>query len=140
MRRTIVTAFAAAAMCAAGAAALPPPAWTNFTTPSGNISCMFLAPPLASRPLVRCDIRSGLHPAPASTRCEFDWGAMELGSTGKGRPGCISDTIAIRNAHPLVYGRTWRRGAFSCTSTVDGLTCRRGTHGFFLSRASWRAF
>ena len=38
------------------------------------------------------------------------------------------------------YGKTWRRNGDRCVSRSTGLTCRRGAHGFFLSRDSQRYF
>jgi hypothetical protein len=135
--RTAFLAAAVALSVPASAAHAAAPS-TVFQTPSGNIACAYEPKSAFGPALVRCDIRSQLHPAPTGRRCEFDWGAMEIGVTGSGRPGCISDTVAQQNAPVLAYGKTWRRGGFVCTSQADGLTCRRGAHGFFLSRASWR--
>jgi hypothetical protein len=61
-------------------------------------------------------------------------------ATGRPRWGCHGDT-ALRSGHALRYGATWRSGAFTCTSRLNGLTCtNRAGHGFFLSRQSYRTF
>lgn len=40
----------------------------------------------------------------------------------------------------LAYGSTWRKRGYVCQSRTAGLTCRRGAHGFFLSRERQRLF
>jgi hypothetical protein len=40
----------------------------------------------------------------------------------------------------LAHGRTWSRSGYTCRSRTSGLTCRRGAHGFFLSRKRQRYF
>ena len=140
MRRVHLAAATALAAAAASSPAAPAEAsGTAFQTPSRNIACAYEPKSAFGPALLRCDIRSQLHPVPTG-RCEFDWGAMDLGLTGKGRAGCISDTIARQDAPVLGYGKTWRHGGFVCTSRANGLTCRRGAHGFFLSRESWRGW
>jgi lipoprotein-anchoring transpeptidase ErfK/SrfK len=41
----------------------------------------------------------------------------------------------------LSYGKTWKGSVFTCTSRLNGVTCKnRAGHGLFVSRQSWRAF
>jgi len=108
----------------------------GFQTPSGNIHCLYSSQPA----YLRCDIRSGLRPAPRG-RCQLDWTGLELGPRGRGRPSCAGDTVVDRRRRTLAYGRRFERGGFACVSRRIGLRCtNRAGHGFFLSRQSWRAF
>ena len=72
--------------------------------------------------------------------------------TGKARPitlgnddslpisGYNGEGRAYSKRPVLGYGKTWKRSGFTCVSRSTGLTCRRGSHGFFLSRESRRLF
>jgi hypothetical protein len=67
-------------------------------------------------------------------------------ATGRAHaPSCAGDPgpfLGLKvGARVLGYGKTWSDGGLRCSSAFIGLTCRnkRG-HGFFLSRAHWRAF
>jgi len=114
-----------------------------FHTPSKNIYCGYVNYPGYGGPFIRCDIRSGLKPIPPRPKgCDFDWSTtVILTGTGKGRVGCVSDSIYNSHARTLAYGVIWRGGGFTCTSRVTGLTCTNAQrHGFFLSRERWRVF
>ena len=125
----LVLADASRATVAAGPAA--------FSTPSGNIGCVYF------EPVLRCDIRNGLSPKaarPAGCPSYTDWGqGLTLGPKSAGVV-CAGDTaLGARNAIP--YGQVWRRDGLTCWSRVTGLTCKNARgHGFFLSRQSWRRF
>ena len=102
--------------------------------PSRNIGCLF-----AFRQL-RCDILSGLDPAPAEA-CEFDWVGVDIGVTGAAAANCGSDTVYDADAPTLEYGSTWTRGGITCESEESGLTCTNGDgSGFTLARGSWSVF
>ena len=140
----VLMARAAAALLVATAALLAGTASASaaidtFRTPSGNIGCVY-----DSRPAyLRCDIRSGLRPAPARPKgCALDWGlSLNMGRTSRARTTCAGDTALDPRARVLRYGSTWRRGPFSCTSRTAGLTCRNAAgHGWFMSRQRWRRF
>ena len=73
-------------------------------------------------------------------------GVVRLGPSGRARTVAsgndlllviggydLRDETVTRRA-VLRYGRTFRSGGYSCTSRSTGLSCRRGAHGFFLSR------
>ncbi len=110
-----------------------------FQTPSKNIGCVYVKPFAATdKPYLRCDIGGGLHPLPPRPKsCDLDWGyGYQLaGATGRAAPFCAGDTARDPKAPVLQYGRTWRRGPFTCVSQTIGLRCRnRAGHGFFLSR------
>jgi hypothetical protein len=112
----------------------------GFRMPSRNIACA-VEPALAgARPVLRCDVLSGLKPRPHRA-CELDWTGLSIGATGRATPTCAGDTVADPKMPILRYGRTWRRGAFTCTSRRTGVTCRnRAGHGFVLARERWRTF
>jgi hypothetical protein len=110
-----------------------------FRTPSGNIGCIASTDPTG----LRCDIKSGLRPKPATPKgCHLAYGdSLEMGATS--RPGytCHGDTVFDPHAKVVAYGKTFTYGPFRCTSQSAGLTCRnRAGHGWFLSRASYRRF
>ena len=111
-----------------------------FRTPSGNIGCIYASGggEVVSRTSVRCDIRSGLKPKPARPKgCDLDYGdSYELERTGRAIVVCHGDTAINSQAPVLAYGKTWRRGGFTCRSKATGLRCTNARgHGFFMSRA-----
>jgi hypothetical protein len=138
--------FLLAVMLAAsfGGAAASASTVISFRMPSGNIGCVFSAGlPVAAKPTIRCDIRSGLKPRPRPPAgCDLDYGdSVELSRTGRASLVCHGDTAIDPRARVLGYGHTWRRNGLSCTSRDVGLTCsNRSGHGFFLSRQRWRIF
>jgi hypothetical protein len=109
-----------------------------FQTPSRNIGCIYVAPLAAGdQPYLRCDIGGGLHPLPPRPKtCDLDWGyGYQMYATGRAKPFCAGDTAKDPRAPVLAYGRTWRKGPFTCLSRSIGLRCaNRSRHGFFLSR------
>ena len=134
------------------AAAAPAGVFTSgyFRTPSGNIQCGY---GYGNGPgFVVCGIKSGLKPppprrGPACTQSNrVSLRATGRTSTGRsicpGEDGGDSGPFApFSVSRVLGYGKTWSGGGLSCSSAVSGLTCRnKSGHGFFLSRAHWRAF
>jgi hypothetical protein len=108
-----------------------------FRMPSSNIGCVVSSDPSFGGPSLRCDILSGLKPAPARPRgCTLDWKyGYWMRPTGRARIVCAGDTAVDRRAKAIPYGHRWSRGGFTCLSRRIGLRCRnRGGHGFFLSR------
>jgi hypothetical protein len=104
-----------------------------FQAPSHNIGCVFSSSPA----YLRCDIRSGLKPPPSKPKgCTVDWtGGYQVGPSGRAHKVCAGDTVLSRDARVVRYGTTWRRGPFTCKSSLSGLLCKnRSGHGFFLSR------
>ena len=124
----------------AGAAARQA-AGSAFVLPSRNIACLYMPATRGIGPAsLRCDILSGLRPEPRR-RCELDWTGIAMRARTRAAPQCAGDTVYDRRAPVLRYGRSWRRGAFSCSSRRAGLTCRNvAGHGFFLARARWRTW
>jgi hypothetical protein len=107
----------------------------TFLTPSGNITCAYLA----EASVLRCDIRSGLTPPP-SDACQLDWTGLVIGANGPAEPQCAGDAVPVDDAVVLGYGETWRRDGLECLSGETGLECSNEDGGsFFLSRESWRA-
>ncbi len=141
VRLGIVTVIAAGAL-ATGVASGSSGADT-FRLPSGNIFCAYEHYDFAPVDL-RCEIRSRIKPLPVRGESCRDavWGAgYAMGQTGRANVLCISDTIYDPKAKVLAYGKTWRGGGFTCSSTMAGLRCtNRSRHGFFLSRAHSFAF
>jgi hypothetical protein len=108
-----------------------------FRTPSGNIGCAFNSDPGFGGVYLRCDIISGLKPAPPRPKgCTLDWKyGYEMRPTGRAQTVCAGDTAVNRRAKVVPYGTKWSRGGFACLSKRVGLRCRnRSGHGFFLSR------
>ena len=131
--RLFLVSVAALMLAGSAAADLAIP----FRTPSGNIGCYYVSNRNLSGTL-RCDIRSGLKPAPAKPKsCTLDWGdSYELSQTGRARLTCHGDTAIDPTSRVLEYGTRWSRGGFTCTSRKAGLRCsNRSGHGFFLSRS-----
>jgi hypothetical protein len=108
----------------------------KFQTPSGRIGCLF-----ALRQL-RCDITSGLSPAPTRQVCPSvsHWAGALL-STKAAVPNCAGDTVVDPSSPVLQYGRTWKRGRVTCISRRTGLRCvNEETGGFTLAQAGWTTF
>jgi len=145
MRGLVAATLCALALAAAGSAAaktiLP-----GFHSPTGNIDCLFVHGSLL------CHIARADYAETLQARCMgpqgqgVDWHGFELHPTGKGGVTCSGGILyspdTERPAYVnLPYGRTWRRGAFACTSQPAGVTCRSRTgHGLFVSRQTWRAW
>ena len=123
-----------------------------FKLPSGNVVCGYGYGSKIPRAFVHCRIKSGLKPRPRPERpgC-FTTDDVFLGATGRtttgrticpGEPEGDAGVLVYEGvARVLGYGKTWSGGGLSCASAVSGLTCRnKSGHGFFLSRAHWRAF
>lgn len=130
---------AAVGLAVAPAAPAAPAANSGFLMPSKNVACLYIGPYDGQPGYLRCDIRSGLEPEPTRA-CELDWTGIGMNVTGKASATCAGDTT-FGNYPVLAYGKTWKRGGFTCTSRTTGLTCtNRSGHGFFLARERWRLF
>jgi hypothetical protein len=108
-----------------------------FRTPSSNIGCIFSSEPSGRGPYLRCDILSGLKPAPTRPKgCRLDWKyGYRIQPTGRALKVCAGDTAVNRRATVVRYGAKWSSGALTCLSRKVGLRCHnRSGHGFFLSK------
>ena len=110
----------------------------GISTPSGNIKCFTLAGAL------HCDIAAATYRPQLQQKCQaragLDWHGFEVSASERGTLSCSGGALATVRTRPLPYGRSRRSGAITCTSRVTGLTCTAGTHGIFISRASWRGW
>ena len=109
----------------------------DFRMPSNNIFCAYVVSSSPYAKYVRCDIMSGIKPKPTG-KCKYEGSrgiSADIGVTGRATFPCSSDTVYNKSAPKLNYGYTWRRGGFTCKSTLAGLRCSNlSGHGFFLSR------
>ena len=144
MTRSLVSLVLALTCLAALPAAAS--AGAGFVVPSRNTTCGLLtAEQTGSRAGLFCSssyIEEG----------QYDgMGAVQLHGTGKARRIGGGNDLHLyvsgfnengkRDKRPVLgYGKTWRRDGYRCVSRSSGLTCRRGAHGFFLSRESQRYF
>jgi hypothetical protein len=130
--------IAAAAILAASAAYAEqrtfrplPSGQVEFNMPSANIGCIYTpeggAPhykPADGGPELSCD------------RIEPEYRRFVLGRSGPAIMEInVQDTGCCSATNPFRYGDTWTAGPFQCASTPAGLTCLRGTNGFFISRS-----
>ena len=131
---TVVVTAVAASSAAAGRTVLP-----GFRTPSGNIRCFVVDK-------LYCSIQHSAYGARLQARCDLDWHGFELGPAAKGTVYCTSNApYDMGKQRPsnriLAYGKSFHRGAFTCSSRRTGITCRnRNGHGLFISRQAWRAW
>jgi Family of unknown function (DUF6636) len=116
----------------------------GFTTPSGNIGCLFDD---YQGPHVRSDrLQMNSVPGGKPADCDFDWGhSVELYAAGAGGLACTSDSVMglqgqTDGSRVLAYDRSVRYRGIACLSTMKGLLCvNGGGHGFVLARAGIRA-
>ena len=133
-------------MPAAAAVRIP-----GVVTPSGNIRCLFVPSSNGGAANLLCNIHRSDYGTALQNRCisppiGLDWHGFRLGKHRRGEVVCTGGILyavgrQVPHYVPLPYGRTWRRGPFTCTSQVTGLTCRNlDGHGLFISRDAWRAW
>lgn len=108
----------------------------EFVLPSGNIGCIYTPEggiqtyqPVDGGPELSCD------------RVEPEYVRIILGPKGNavlhknvGDASCCSANLTLN------YGASWKAGPFLCKASTKGLECRRGKHGFFMSRAHLEAY
>ncbi len=124
-------------------AALAAVALPGFKTPSRNISCVAVA----RGTVLHCDIVHADYRTALQRRCGraagVDWHGFDLPADRRGLVSCAGGLAypGWRSYVTLGYGRTWRRGSFTCNSRATGVTCAtRSGHGLFISRERWRAW
>jgi hypothetical protein len=148
MTGRVVLLALAVALAAAGVAG----AVTNlpgFRSPSGNISCLLIPGPPRN---VQCKIAHADYATKLQARCMgpggagVDWHGFTLTATKPATLVCsggilYNPTTQRPTYVTLPYGKSWRRGVFTCLSRVTGVTCTsRAGHGVFVSRQSWRVW
>jgi hypothetical protein len=131
---SLLTAAAAIALAAPSAAF----AGAGFTVPSRNTTCGLVAAGEQE------GVGAGLYCSSTYVRgISPDYlPGVAFPHNRKARPTGLGNDLSLaadgdlpKAARPVLgYGRTWRRGGYTCVSRSTGLTCRRGSHGFLLSR------
>ena len=116
----------------------------GFHSPTGNIKCLYVA---GKPSVMRCQLGRADYGAALQRRCigrtTVDWHGFELTAT---RPAAITCSGGILYTGTprfvnLPYGTSWKRGPFTCTSRVTGVTCTSSTgHGLFVSRQRYRVW
>ncbi|MHB8059367.1 MAG: DUF6636 domain-containing protein [Gaiellaceae bacterium] len=141
-RLLLVIAFGAFALLALGSLATASSSksrdsYIDFRMPSNNVFCAYVVQSSPSAKYLRCDIMSGIKPKPGG-KCRYEGSrgiSVDIGVTGRASFPCSSDTVYNTRARKLAYGKTWRKGGFTCKSRLSGLRCSNlSRHGFFLSR------
>ena len=120
----------------------------GIRSPSGNIKCLFVPgrPSMLLCTIARADYARKLTAYCGSPPIGVDWAGFTLTATGKGSVSCsggvLYDPDTQRPTYvTLPYGKSWRHGAFTCSSRASGVTCRsRAGHGLFVSRQTWRSW
>ena len=148
MKGLLLVALCTVTLVATSTAAAKTPL-PGIRSPSGNISCLYV--PGGGSNLL-CAIQRAGYSTALQSRCMrpdgsgVDWHGFELGVARAGRVLCTGGILynpGTQQPHyvTLTYGKTWRRGGFTCASRTTGITCRNAAgHGVFLARESWRAW
>ncbi|MGE3874193.1 MAG: hypothetical protein AB7F74_14670 [Parvibaculaceae bacterium] len=108
----------------------------EFVLPSGNVGCINTPKggvpayqPVDGGPELSCD------------RVEPKYARIILGPQGKAMLyKNVGDASCCSAGPALGYGKSWMSGPFKCKSSISGLDCRRGKHGFFMSRSRLEAY
>lgn len=108
----------------------------SFTMPSSNIGCVYTPAggtdtyePMGGGPELSCD------------RVEPAYVRVMLGPIGKAkRFNNVGDASCCGGDNSFDYGEVWEFDGFRCTSSTAGLKCKRGGHGFSMSRKSVKTY
>ena len=133
-----------------------------FSSPTKNINCIYEPaqqpnPPytkVSADAYIRCDIMQfspTLKSVPQQSKEDIEiFGKCTLSQMKafiiqeKGvqtKTYCPTDVPISDGQFVLDYGKSFRRGALTCVSQMNGMTCENGLgRGFFLSRSSQRLF
>lgn len=90
-----------------------------------------------------CEIREHTFAQPEKpSDCDLDYGTMIGVQAGRSSFLCHGDTAFGAAGTTLGYGASTSNGLVTCTSRESGMTCSSadGSHGFELSRASYRLY
>jgi Family of unknown function (DUF6636) len=148
-----VVVAAGAAMFTAFAGAAGATHSGYLKTPSGSVYCDYLygGETFPTYRYVRCGFKGKLSPQEAKPKggcpkdTDYVGNRMEVLAKGRGQTEpCAGDAGPFGNPKAAVaipYGQTWHGGPFSCTSSKQGMRCkRRDGHGFYLAKTGWRVF
>ena len=109
-----------------------------FQSPSGNAHCAIDTED-GSTHFASCELASFTGKPPARpSDCDLDWvpGASVSSSGRVSVFGCQGDTMRSPDNPKLAYGKSIKRGEFTCTSAQIGITCKvKSGRGFLVSRA-----
>jgi hypothetical protein len=102
----------------------------EFTMPSGNVGCIYtpeggtdVYEPAGGGPELSCD------------RVEPSYVRVTIGPAGKARRfNNVGDASCCGGDNVFEYGEVWKYDGFRCVSSESGLVCKRGGHGFSMSR------
>jgi hypothetical protein len=135
-------ALAAALVCTVAEAGTLP----GIRSPSGNIMCLYASqkPAFLMCQIARADYEAALRKHCGSAPYYVDWVGFSLSAAGKGVVACAGGpAYDPQTQHPryvtLAYGKSWRKGPFTCSSATTGITCTNGAgHLVFVSRGAYR--
>jgi hypothetical protein len=147
LRSDAVRALLAVSLAAVLAAPAPAATLPGIRSPSGNITCLYVAdePQFLICQIAQADYETNLSHHCASAPYYVDWAGFSLSAAGKGVVACAGGpAYDPQTEHPryvkLAYGRTWHEGPFTCRSATTGITCtNKAGHAVFVSRGSWHA-
>ncbi len=102
----------------------------EFMMPSGNAGCIYtpeggtdVYQPIGGGPELSCD------------RVEPAYVRMTLGPHGRPkRYNNVGDASCCGSDNIFSYGAVWKHDSYRCVSSESGLSCKRGGHGFSISR------
>jgi hypothetical protein len=130
----LVLAFAAASAGAASASGKA----GFFKTQNGRIYCGW---GVGKQGFVVCGIKNGkLNPKPKNNCKNVDYVGNRIGFTAKSKArvqACAGDAGPFANPKAtttLAAGKTWAKGAFSCSATKSSVTCKNSAkHSFTIN-------
>jgi hypothetical protein len=121
----------------------PTPGITEFTTPSGNISCGMTGS--AGSVSLACDVLQHAYAVPTKpASCQLNWGSgwlsLEVGKVVQGL--CLGGPPFDPVSTVLPYGSTLRHGSLACRSDSAFLACADVTtgHGFAVNRTTLKTY
>jgi len=108
----------------------------DFRMPSNNVECIYTPAggtptytPADGGPELQCD------------RAEPTYLRFVLGKSGPATViSDVGDASCCGGTNVLQYGSTWQGGPFTCKSATTGITCKRGAHGFLISKAKVKTY
>ncbi|MGB8819536.1 MAG: hypothetical protein WCC66_16605 [Rhizobiaceae bacterium] len=105
----------------------------QFTTPARDIGCTYIPFDGAGG----IETGTGTQPELHCYRLTGKFNAASLGPSGKAKKLVVEGKLdCCKGRNVLAYGSTWVTGGFACTAQRIGITCRRGPHGFSISRSA----